>query len=209
MRNMPPNILSRSYRGVSRTGLSRKLEVGSRLIERGGGGGGARRGVWMGANEEHFCGLIIFFPLPLSNKIRRHHQRVFHSTGLYLKASMRILQEHAQWMLFFGCWGVYSTPLLCVCPPPAPPPSSICTIPSLHIRKQESIQIGNLKYTHTHPPAEKKNQPKPTPTFRIVVFTQNTCTTSPTASFGISLSWKTLRCFRTLREKKGVVERGG
>ena len=35
---------------------------------------------------------------PLSNKIRTHHQSAFIPQGLYLKARMRILQEHAQWM---------------------------------------------------------------------------------------------------------------
>lgn len=54
----------------------------------------ARGGVGMEANEEHFWRVYHNFPPPpLSNKIRRHHQRLlflFHSPGLYLEASMRV-----------------------------------------------------------------------------------------------------------------------
>lgn len=136
-----------------------------------------------------FADLAFFPPLPLSNKIRRRRQRGFHSTGLYLKASMRILQEHAQWM-GISCavtWllgGVVFRPLCA----PQLPPYCIGTIPSKS-RRASRWETPNLNHLPKKPP----------PNCCISTKKRHRITDGV---FAISLSSKTSCCFRTPREGK-------
>ena len=140
---------------------------------------------------------------PLSNKIRTHHQSAFIPQGLYLKARMRILQEHAQWMgircvvsslpvlgffLFF-----FSHPLFYFLfnQPPHPPKPPLRPYARSHrftSRGERSDRAG--------PPPKKP----PKPTLPTAALPPNSCAAS-------SLSSKTLCGCETGRKKQKVIVR--
>lgn len=140
MRNMLANILSRSYRGVRRTGLSRKPKLVFIYL---------RGGVFVCVQTKSIFVGYNFFPYRCQIK-SEDTIKVFSFNRVVFKSKYenftrtRSMDGNIMCCSFCCCFFFFSFFIRFF----FSTPSSICTIPSLHIRKQET---GNLKHTPPKP----------------------------------------------------------